>query len=615
MAHKVAWGIDIGESAVKAVKLRRAGDSVTILEYRTIPCEAHGERAQLGDRELHVRNALAELQVETSLKGASLAVSLPGREVFPRFIPLPPVERKRIPEIVRYEARTQMPFPMEEVVWDYQPVTGLDVPGEEVEVAFFAAKKATVYGYLTNLRLAKLVPDLVEIGPLAAYNFLMYDRDITAGTVVIDVGAANTDLVIIDRERFWVRSVGISGNDITRALQEKYQISFEEAENLKRKAATSTQAEKLFGAVRPIVDDLLGEVQRSIGYYKTQTRQVRIERVLLLGRSFKLPQLVEYFRKNLDYEVTLLDRLERVKVATSADPEKFEAELPNYAVAVGLALQALRVARVNIDLLPRDLVRERLLRRKVPYAAAILLLLAAPLGISYQKATDEFRRATEDVAPLDQEINGYRKLLDAERQWSDLGPLGARLQLFGTLGTGRLEWLYFLDDLNTAVNTLAREPFRLNGIRLVSAEEAVGAIPRGDLGVVGAHAVEVKPGEGLKIEVRFEKDTPFTAKDIDELGRRLQARPFVRAVEGRGQADLTDPAGAGAPRRTPAAAGERAPTGQVYAFWVTYSSKPLAAKPGAEVAPPKAAPARATRPAPRPAPRGPSKRGDLTKVD
>lgn len=608
MAQKFAWGIDIGESAIKAVKVRRTADAVTVQECHTVICEARGEGANAGDREYRVRSALSELLYQADLKGATVAVALPGRDVFPRFIPLPPVEKKRIPEIVRYEARTQMPFPIEEVVWDYQPVKGMDVPGEEVEVAFFAVKKATVYSFLTNLRLAHVVPDLVEITPLALYNFLTFDREFDVGTVIIDVGAANTDLVIVDGERFWTRSVAISGNDITRALQEKYQISFEEAENLKRKAASSKQAEKIFGAMRPIVDDLIGEIQRSIGYYKAQARNVRIEKVILLGNSFKLPQLLDYFRKGLDYEVSMLHRLERVRVSSAMDLEKFESELPSYAVALGLAIQGVGLGKVKIDLMPRDVVRERMLRRKIPYVAAALFLLAMPLGIEYQAASREIRTCDEEIIPIEKEIKKHEEALRLEKEAEDLGRLADDLAMLERFGDRRTEWVRFMDDLNRAVNRLEREPFRLHAIREVGRAEAMGIGGPDSLGKVGAKLPEGFSPDALTIEVVFEKDTAFSAADLrllssyleDQKDRvlkvlGLEPKPLIEVLE----------------RRGGGAATERATTtGWTYAFWLSYRAAPAKA-PLPEAVPAKAPPPTAKAPAKKPPPpRRPTKRAE-----
>ena len=618
MARNVAWGIDIGESAVKAVKVRKVGDSAVIQDYRTVPCEARPEQAQGGDKEYRVRNALATLQREVKLKGAEIAVSMPGRDVFPRFISLPPVERKRIPELVRYEARTQMPFPIEEVIWDYQPLSDEVVPGEEVEVALFAIKRATVYNFLTNLRLAGLLPDTVEITPLALYNFLVYDRSIETGTVVIDIGAGNTDLVILDGEKFWTRNVSISGNDITRALQEKYQISFEEAENLKRKAATSKQAEKLFGVMRPILDDLVGEVQRSIGYYKAQSRNVRIEQVVLLGNAFKLKGLIDYFRKNLDYEVSLLDSLRRVKLGTEGDTTKFEAELPNYGAAIGLALQALGLTRVNIDLMPPDVVRARILRRKIPWAAAAVALLTIPIALGFASARRVEKKVIDELPGVESEIARLEKKKAEIDKIENNDLVLSQLKELGAIGTRRRQWVKVFDSLNAGFNGIQRDRFLVRHIREVTADMATtsggrggrrrrpAAPPMGEEMMMGEGMMappggappmqqkttkkdEPKKPTGLIVEIGFEKmrerksNEPLA--DGPYLESALKDREGVRHVEVHSLdvASEKDSALAlpGADRR---AAGTSAKT-YIYTVWVTFGEK----KPEAEEKTPKGA--------------------------
>jgi len=611
VARNVAWGIDIGESAVKAVKLRKVGDSVVIQDYRTVPCETRPEEAQGGDKDYRIRNALATLQREVKLAGSLLAVSMPGRDVFPKFISLPPVDRKRIPELVRYEARTQMPFPIDEVIWDYQPLTDEIVPGEEVEVALFAIKRASVYSFLTNLRLGGLLPDIVEVSPLALYNFLMYDRSIETGTVMIDIGAGNTDLVILDGERFWTRNVSISGNDITRALQEKYQISFEEAENLKRKAATSKQADRLFGVMRPILDDLIGEVQRSIGYYKAQSRNVRIEHVVLLGNAFKLKGLIDYFRKNLDYEVSLLDSLRRVKLGAESDTRKFEAELLNYAAAIGLGLQGLGLGRVSIDLMPREVVRERILRRKIPWAAAAVALLAIPVLLGFSAVRRDEKTVLDEKPQLEQEV---KRLEDNERRVRDLGNNdGVLKQLAGflTLGGKRLQWLKIVDGLNKAFNLIQRDRFLVRSVREVVEGEAgrrgrpggpgmgegsptmptpemmtegmmgegPGAAPPPPMPSdqpEGEEEGEEKP-KGIVVEIQFEKQRAPTVGETADgpyLQKRLQQQDGVVEVVIRSVAQDGDPR----PQRRTTMSGAPAIEDSgakryIYTVWVTFGEK------------------------------------------
>jgi len=540
LARTVAWGIDIGESAIKAVKLRRVGDSIIIQAYRTVPCEGRADDAQGSDRDARVRSALLTLQRDVKLTGAAVAVSMPGRDVFPKFITLPPVEKKRIPELVRYEARTQMPFPVDEVIWDYQPLTEEITPGEEVEVALFAIKRASVYHFLSNLAEAGIEPDLVEISPLAIYNFLMYDRPVETGTVLIDIGAGNTDLVIVDGDRFWTRNVSISGNDITRALQEKYQISFEEAENLKRKAAASKQADKLFEAMRPILDDLIGEIQRSIGYYKAQSRNIRIEQIILLGNAFKLRGLIGYFRKNLDYEVALLDSLRRVKLGAESDQRKFEAELPNYGVAIGLALQALEQAKVNIDLMPPEVVRDRVLRAKIPWAAAAVALLALPIGLGFISVGRRASKVDQRMPVVDTEISELQRIEgDVRKVVSEGQQVEEQLKQLAEVGTRRNQYVTVVDRLNRAFAQIPRDRFLVvRVIEVGAAERASGKetdVPAftPEMMMEGmAPPPDMAPGAGGSEEPDDEekdkKDQPLTL----EVQFERKGRPDVR-VDGK----------------------------------------------------------------------------------
>jgi type IV pilus assembly protein PilM len=425
-----------------------------------------------------------------------------------------------------------MPFPIDEVIWDYQPLADEVVPGEEVEVALFAIKRATVYGFLTNLRLAGLEPDVVEISPLALYNFLVFDRAVETGTVIIDIGAGNTDLVIMDGEKFWTRNVSISGNDITRALQEKYQISFEEAENLKRKAATSRQAERLFGVMRPILDDLIGEIQRSIGYYKAQSRNVRIEQIILLGNVFKLKGLIGYFRKNLDYDVALLDSLRRVKLGAESDTRKFEAELPNYGAAIGLALQAMGLGRVDIDLMPRDVVRQRLLKRKIPWAAAAVGLLAVPIALGFGRVGRTHSEATGALPAIQREIDSLTRKRGELDELSRNDTVEGQLTDFAKPGDQRTLWIEAFDKLNKAFDTLDRDEFLVLAVRQIvpgerrrgrpGREPDIGLIDPEQMGAAEMPGMPPPPAGGAEADEEEEKKPSFIIVEVEfeKKGRR-----------------------------------------------------------------------------------------------
>lgn len=242
MASNEVWGIDIGKSGIKAVKMRRLKDQVEILGIDIIEYEESSESEV--DKEEQVRQALIEFQARNKIKNEQIYVSIPGQATFNRMITIPPVEPKRVKEIVTYEAQQQIPFPIDEVLWDYQVIIGDDKSVEEREIMLFAVRREIINNFLTNLSAAQLNVSGIQIAPLAIYNFLRYERPELGACVGVDIGAENTDLVVVDDEKLWLRALPSAGSDITKALQKRFNIPYAEAEKLKLKSGRTKQSKK-----------------------------------------------------------------------------------------------------------------------------------------------------------------------------------------------------------------------------------------------------------------------------------------------------------------------------------------------------------------------------------
>src|SRR5687767_5619334 len=190
-ANKPVWGIDLGQSALKAIRLRAAGDKVEAidhfyLEYSKILSQPDADRQAL------VTEAMKKFTADHDLTKETLVVAVPGQHTLARFTKLPPVTKKKIPEIVKYEAQQQIPFDMEEVIWDYQVFE--DAGATETQVGIFAMRRELLRAHLFFLSSLNLEPALVQSAPLALYNALKYDG--VCGTepiCILDIGAQNTD--------------------------------------------------------------------------------------------------------------------------------------------------------------------------------------------------------------------------------------------------------------------------------------------------------------------------------------------------------------------------------------------------------------------------------------
>src|SRR6202035_1152661 len=131
--------------------------------------------------------------------------------------------------------------------------------------------------------------------------------------VALDIGADNTNLVITDGARIiWQRPIPLGGNHFTRALTKDLKLTFAKAEHLKRNATKSPDLKQILSSLKPVLNDFVGEVQRSLGYFTNTHRDAHIRYMVGLGNAFRLPGLQRFLGEKLQIEVRKLSKLERL---------------------------------------------------------------------------------------------------------------------------------------------------------------------------------------------------------------------------------------------------------------------------------------------------------------
>jgi type IV pilus assembly protein PilM len=382
---KVVWGIDVGQFALRGVKLRLQETTAEVLAFDAVEYPQILSQPEVNADQL-LAEAAEKFVSRNDLTGCDVVLGVPGQQTFTRFTKLPPVEPKKINSIVTYEAQQQIPFDIDEVIWDYQVFATPDSP--EVEVGIFAIRRDLVRKYLSVFVDKGIEPVLVQASPLGLYNYLAFDDMPQDGAVVIlDVGAQNTDLVVARKEGAWTRNIPLGGNNFTEALVKSFKLSFGKAEALKRTAASSRYARQIFQAMRPVFADLVAEIQRSLGYYNSTHRDVQMTKVIGMGNAFKLPGLQKYLQQNLQMEVDRLNNFNKLTFASGVNPTVFNEYLMSMAVAYGLAIQGTGAGRINSSLLPPEIARTMVWRRKTPwFAGAAAALLIGGLTVGYSRA-------------------------------------------------------------------------------------------------------------------------------------------------------------------------------------------------------------------------------------
>ncbi len=422
------WAVDIGNNSLKALHLSTERGAVEVVGFDNIQ---HGKilsgaGVKPGEKIELVALSLRNFVSKHDLSKDEIIVSVPSQNSFARFVKLPPVEKNRIPEIVKFEAVQQIPFDINDVQWDWQMMT--EAGGSEQKVGIFAIKNEVVNSVLEHFNRENLQVDYVQMAPMALYNYLLYDRpDLVKSddqaTVVLNIGADNTDLVVCTKSTVWQRCILLGGNNFTKAIADAFKLNFEKAEKLKRTAPVSKYARQIFQAMRPVFTDLVSEVQRSLGFYSSSNPNTKIVKIIALGGGTKLRGLLKYLQQTLQIPVEMPDSFKRLAMGSGVSPAKFHENVCDFGIVYGLALQGVGLGRIESNLLPRSVARSMAWTGKSKYfiAAASLLLLVSLLcfartgldKLSYSK-NDRVRQETSRI--ISEATNAKNKLKEQEEK-------------------------------------------------------------------------------------------------------------------------------------------------------------------------------------------------------
>ncbi len=415
------WGIDVGQCALKAIRLELKDGQVVATAFEYIEHPKILNQADADPDEL-TAEALGNFLERNNIRGDIVAISVPGQSGLARFVKLPPVDEKKIADIVKFEAKQQIPFPLEEVVWDFQCLKKGDVIDGlclETEIGLFAMKRDLVTQAISAFKKVNVEVHYVQMTPLAVCNLITYDllgksaspsdsdgEESMACIVGLEIGTDNSNLVITNGGRIiWQRPIPIGGNHFTRALAKEMKLTFAKAEHLKRNAAKSPELKKILSALKQVLNDFVGEAQRSLGYFTNTHRNAEIQYIVGMGNAFRLPGLQKFLQEKLQIEVRKFQQFERATGEAVTSAPAFAENIMSFGVAYGLALQGLEQCRLTTNLLPAEVKFERMIRKKKPW------VLTAAASLLFGMFLLAFARGMEQTSVNNPEIQGAIKQL------------------------------------------------------------------------------------------------------------------------------------------------------------------------------------------------------------
>lgn len=466
------WGIEVGQTALKALHCVLNGEDVVAdafdyIEYPKILSSPEAVPEEL------VANALETLLERNDSMTDNVVISVPGQSGLAKFFKPPPVEVRKLSDIVRYEARQQIPFDLDDVVWDFQLMPGSMIEegfAAESEVGLFAMKREQAYRQLAPFQAADIEVDQVQLAPIALYNMVAYDRmherletefydssNPPPSSVLLSIGTDSSDLIITNGFRIWQRSMPIGGNHFTRQLTKDLKMTYAKAEHLKRNIREAVDPKLLIQTMRPVFNDLETEIQRSIGFFRSIEKGAEIGEMLITGNTVKMPGLAAYLGKNLGFEVDVVDRFNRLGGDDIQAIPAFRDNVPTFAVCYGLCLQGLKQGQIQNSLIPQEIKTERLIRAKKPWTVAALAAMMLGFSAHYfftekswETTHESLWKSAQSQVRQAKDYSSQHVSTDAtlEKQLKYLDALGA--EVAGN-NDRRLKWLEILNVINSVV--------------------------------------------------------------------------------------------------------------------------------------------------------------------
>ena len=426
-----------------------------------------------------IRIAVEELAQGLGVDKARVRYAIPGQTVFTRFVKLPPIEEDNLEQLVEYEAQQHVPFPIDEVVWDWEL---LDPDGVEKEVVIVAIKGEALDELNDCVVDAGLVTAQVDAAPMALFNSFRYNYpEESEPVLIIDVGAKATTLVYVEGNRFFTRSLNIGGASLSSAIAKEYGISFAEAETQKvtnglvSLGANHTHEldEAVAGlatVIRNAANRLPAEISRTNNYYRSQHGGNAPTKVLLAGGGANLPYLSEFLEEKVKLPVEFFNPLARVSIGKGVDVEQLSHEAHQLGELVGLGLQGSEQAQVSIDLVPAAVQSSRDASKRRPYLLGAALFFLGGLG-----AWAGFQAYAAKVAGV--EADGREEVRDVlQLPSSQLKKLQKDADQISSVGSDygyaqklRVEWIEVIKEL--------RDDFARDNVWVVDLQPVAGYEP------------------------------------------------------------------------------------------------------------------------------------------
>ena len=432
--------VDFGAGSLKLAEfeINEAG-GLRLKQYGLKSLGAEG--AQETAREATILKALQGLLAEKGVKARQVNVCAPGFHVFSKFVKLPPVDASKVTQIIQYEAQQNVPFPLEDVVWDYQ-ILG-STAGGELEVLLVAIKADIEEGQFRITETTGLKLQLTDVSPAALCNAFRYNYgDLEDCTMLLDIGAKTSNLLFFEKGKVFSRSINLGANSITQDFANESKLKFDVAEKLKIEEGfvslggayeepENPHQAAISKIARQFMTRLHIQVNQTMQFYRGQQGGSAPQRLFLSGGASVMPYTAQFFAEKLNVPVEYFNPLRNVQLDPAINLEELARVAHSLGEVVGLGLRNLAHCPVELNLMPESTLRWQSFNQKKPYFIATvfsLVMVIAAMGFLFEKLavvkTEVLDKVKGDVGPEEAKEVKFKKAFgDLKKTQDEVGQI------------------------------------------------------------------------------------------------------------------------------------------------------------------------------------------------
>ncbi len=431
MKPKSFLGIDFGAGTLKVAEFEPTeSGGLCLCAFGCYPLGLAG--AQEAAREGSIKKALQALLTEDEFASRDILVCAPGFHTFSKFVKLPPVDSSKVTQIIQYEAQQNVPFPLEEVVWDYQ-ILGTTAGGE-LEVLLVAIKTEAVEKLFKTSEASNLSLNLVDVVPAALCNAFRYNYgDIDGCTMLLDIGAKTSNLIFFEGSKVYSRSINIGANAVTQEFANESKIRFPDAEQFKIEEGfvslggayedpDNPKQAQISKIARQVMTRLHIQVNQTMQFYRSQQSGSAAQKLFLAGGASIMPYTAQFFAEKLNIEVEYFNPFRTIQIDPSINLEELAKVAHSFGEVVGLGLRRVVQCPVELNLMPKASLQRQEFNQKKPYflaAAIILILVVMAFSWFFSQVSKEKQKGLARVSEIAKPLQASSDQLKPEQRTLD----------------------------------------------------------------------------------------------------------------------------------------------------------------------------------------------------